>query len=59
MQCHLTGAEEVSFVAMKNDGPKAQGPMFRKLLADVYKECQTGVTMKESPVAVVGRKPTT
>ncbi len=58
MQCHLCAAEEVSFTAMKNDGPEAQGPMFRNLCADVYKECQTGVTMTESPVVVVGRKPT-
>ena len=56
MQCHLCAAEEVSFTAMKNDGPHAQGPSFRTLLADVYKECQTGVTMTESPVVVCGRK---
>lgn len=57
MQAHLCAAEEISFTAMKNDGPEAQGPLFRKLLADVYKECQTGVTMAESPIVVCGRKP--
>ncbi|MCJ1366387.1 hypothetical protein MMC16_005515 [Acarospora aff. strigata] len=57
MQCHLVAAEEVSFKAMKNDGPEAQGPMFRDMLAEVYKECQTGVTMAESPVVVIGKKP--
>lgn len=57
MQCHLCAAEEVSFTAMKNDGPDAQGPSFRKLLAEVYRECQTGVTMTESPMVVCGRKP--
>lgn len=58
MQSHLCAAEEVSFTAMKNDGPEAQDPGFRKLLAEVYKESQTGVTMTESPVMVCGRKPT-
>ena len=57
MQCHLCAAEEVSLKAMKNDGPEAQGPMFRTLLAEVHKECQTGVTMTESPIVVTGRKP--
>ena len=57
MQCHLCAAEEVSFTAMKNDGPDAQGPQFRKLLAEVYEESQTGVTMAESPVVVLGGKP--
>ena len=57
MQCHLCAAEEVSFTAMKNDGPQAQGPGFRKLLAEVHEECKTGVTMAESPVVVCGRKP--
>lgn len=57
MQCHLCAAEEVSFTAMKNDGPETQGPFFRELLAEVHKECKTGVTMIESPIVVVGRKP--
>lgn len=57
MQCHLFAAEEVSLKAMKNDSADAQGPLFRKLLAEVQKECQTGVTMAESPVVVVGKKP--
>ena len=57
MQCHLLAAEEVSFKAMKNDSSEAQGPLFRKLLAEVYQECQKGVTMAESPIVVVGRKP--
>ena len=57
MQCHLFAAEEVSLKAMKNDNSKAQGPMFRKLLAEVYEECQSGVTMAESPVVVIGKKP--
>ena len=57
MQCHLMAAEEVSLKAMKNDGPDAQGPTFRKLLAEVHRECQTGVTMTESPIVVVGKKP--
>ena len=57
MQCHLAAAEEVSFTAMRNDGPDAQGPSFRKLLAEVYEECQTGVTMMESPIVVCGKKP--
>ncbi|KAL8728212.1 MAG: hypothetical protein Q9181_005425 [Wetmoreana brouardii] len=56
MQCHLCAAEEVSFTAMNNDSSEAQGPSFRKLLAEVYKECQKGVTMTESPVVVIGRK---
>lgn len=58
MQGHLFAVDEASFSSMKNDGPEAQGPKFRKLLAEVYEECQTGVTMTESPVVVVGRKPT-
>ena len=58
MQCHLFAAEEVSLKAMKNDSPEAQGIMFRKLLAEVHEECQKGVTMAESPVVVIGRKPT-
>ncbi|KAL8823772.1 MAG: hypothetical protein Q9191_005563 [Dirinaria sp. TL-2023a] len=58
MQCHLGAAEEVSFTAMKNDAPNSQGPLFRELLRDTYRECQSGVTMAESPVVVVGRKPT-
>lgn len=57
MQAHLCAAEEISFTTMKNDGPEAQGPMFRKLLAEVYRECQTGVTMAESPIVVCGRRP--
>ena len=57
MQCHLFAAEEISLKAMKNDSPEAQGPMFRELLAAVQKECQRGVTMTESPVVVIGRKP--
>ena len=57
MQCHLFAAEEISLKAMKNDGSGAQGPQFRKLLAEVHKECQTGVTMAESPVVVIGQKP--
>ena len=57
MQCHLGAAEEISFTVMKNDGPDAQGPIFRKLLAEVHRECQTGVTMVESPLVVCGRKP--
>ncbi len=57
MQCHLFAAEEVSLKAMKNDDSEAQGPMFRKLLAEVHKECQTGVTMAESPLVVIGQKP--
>lgn len=44
MQCHLFAAEEVSLKAMKNDGPEAQGPMFRDMLA-------------ESPIVVIGKKP--
>ncbi|KAL8642877.1 MAG: hypothetical protein Q9228_000466 [Teloschistes exilis] len=56
MQCHLCAAEEVSFTAMKNDSQQAQGPSFRKLLGEVYKECQMGVTMAESPLVVIGRK---
>ena len=54
MRSHLCAAEEVSFTAMENDGPQAPGPSFRKLLTEVYKECQTGVTMTESPVVVCG-----
>ncbi len=42
--------------AMKNDGPEAQGPKFRKLLAEVQKEFETGVTMVESPIVVIGKK---
>ena len=57
MQCHLFAAEEVSLKAMKNDGPEAQGSLFKSLLAEVEKECQTGVTMTENPIAVIGRKP--
>ena len=57
MQCHLFAAEEVSLKAMKNDSLEAQGPTFRNLMAEVYKECQGGVTMAESPVVVIGRKP--
>lgn len=57
MQCHLFAAEEVSLKAMKNDGSESQGIMFRKLLAEVHKECQRGVTMAESPVVVIGQKP--
>lgn len=57
MQCHLCAAEEVSFTAMKNDSPQAQGPSFRRLLGEVYKECHMGVTMAKSPLVVVGRKP--
>ena len=57
MQCHLLAAEEISHKAMKNDGPEAQGPMFRNLLSAVHKECQTGVTVTESPSVVIGRKP--
>ena len=57
MQSHLWAADEVSLTAMENDGPQAPGPSFRKLLADVYKEWRTGVTMTESPVVVCGRKP--
>ena len=57
MQCHLFAAEEISLKAMKNDGSEAQGTMFRKLLVEVYKECQSGVTMAESPVVVIGKKP--
>lgn len=57
MQCHLFAAEEVSLKAMKNDGPEAQGPMFRDMLAEVHKECQKGVTMAESPIVVIGKKP--
>lgn len=57
MQCHLCAAEEVSFTAMENDGPNSQGPQFRRLLAEVSEECQTGVTMAEAPVVVVGRRP--
>lgn len=58
MQCHLAAAEEVSFTAMENDRPDSHGPMFRELLRDTYKECQSGVTMAESPVVVLGRKAT-
>lgn len=58
MQCHLVAAEEVSLKAMKNDDPEAQGPMFRKLLAEVHEECQQGVTMAESPVVVIGKRST-
>ena len=58
MQSHLCAAEEVSFTAMEVDTPQAQGPGFRALLAEVYKECQTGLTMTESPVVVCGKKPT-
>lgn len=58
MQCHLGAAEEVSFTAMKNDTPDSPGPMFRELLSETYKECQSGVTMAESPVVVLGRKAT-
>ena len=57
MQCHLFAAEEVSLKAMRNDVPGAQGEIFRKLLAEVHKECQTGVTMGESPIVVIGKKP--
>ena len=57
MHCHLSAAEEASFVAMKNDGPEAEGPRFRKLLAEVYREHQAGVTMAESPIVTIGRKP--
>ena len=57
MQCHLLAAEEISLKAMKNDGSEAQGTMFRKLLAEVYKECQRGVTMAESPIVAIGKKP--
>ena len=57
MQCHLLAAEEVSLKVMKNDSPEAQGPLFRKLLAQVHRECQRGVTMAESPTVVVGKKP--
>ncbi len=56
MQCHLCAAEEVNLKAMKNDGPEAQGPKFRKLLAEVQKEFETGVTMVESPIVVIGKK---
>ncbi|KAL9602211.1 MAG: hypothetical protein Q9179_002615 [Wetmoreana sp. 5 TL-2023] len=56
MLCHLCAAEEVSFTAMNNNRSEAEGPSFRKLLAEVYKECQTGVTMTESPMVVIGRK---
>lgn len=58
MQCHLGAAEEVSLTVMKNDRPNSQGAMFRELLRDTYRECQSGVTMAESPVVVVGRKAT-
>ncbi|KAL8687373.1 MAG: hypothetical protein Q9218_006434 [Villophora microphyllina] len=57
MQCHLCAAEEVSFTAMSNDGPEAQGPAFRKLLGEVYEECKTGVTMAEDIMVVTARKP--
>ncbi|MCJ1457254.1 hypothetical protein MMC28_007621 [Mycoblastus sanguinarius] len=56
MQCHLLAAEEISLKAMKNDGPETQGQLFRKLLAEAHKECQTGVTMAESPIVVIGKK---
>ena len=57
MQCHLLAGEEVSLKSTKDDVPEAQGQMFRDLLAEVHKECQTGVTMAESPIVVVGKKP--
>ena len=57
MQSHLGAAEEVSLTAMGNDGAGSQGASFRNLLAEVYEECRTGVTMAESPVMVYGRKP--
>ena len=57
MQCHLFAAEEVTLKAMKNDSSEAQGPLFRKLLAEVHPECQRGVTMAESPIVVIGKEP--
>ena len=57
MQAHLCAAEEISFTALGNDGPEAEGPRLRKLLAECYEEGRSGVTMGESPVVVVGRKP--
>jgi hypothetical protein len=57
MQIILCGAEEMSFTAMNNDHPEAQGPKLRRLTAEVYKECQTGVSQTASPIVVIGRKP--
>ncbi|KAL9598445.1 MAG: hypothetical protein Q9219_004481 [cf. Caloplaca sp. 3 TL-2023] len=57
MQCHLSAAQEASFTMMKNDGPESEGTSFRSLVAEVYREHQTGVTMMESPLVTVGRKP--
>jgi hypothetical protein len=57
MHIHLFAAEEVSLKAMKNDAPEAQGPLFRKLLAEVYEENKTGVSMAHDVVVAIGRKP--
>lgn len=53
MQSHLFAAEEASFMSRKNDGPEAQGPWFRRLLAEVYQEWKIDVTMTKSPVLLL------
>ncbi len=57
MQIHLFTAEEVSLKAMKNDAPEAQGPLLRKLLAEVYEENKTGVGMAYNVVVAISHKP--
>ena len=57
MQCYLSAAEETSFTAMRNDGPEAEGPTFRRFVNEVYDEHRMGVSIQESPIVVIGQKP--
>ncbi len=57
IQSHLLAAEEVSLKAIKNDAPEAQGPLFRKLLVEVYKENKTGVSIAHNVVVATCYKP--
>lgn len=52
----LLAAEEISFVALDNDGPESGGSVYRRHLKAVFEECKSGVSMVWSPRVHVGRK---
>lgn len=56
VQLQMMVGEEVSFVAMNNEGREAEGVKFRALLKDCWKETKNGVAILWPPEVVVGRK---
>lgn len=52
----LLAAEELSLVALDNNGPESGGNLYRRQLKAVFEESKSGVSMVWSPRVCVGRR---